>query len=376
MFDLDTIPRIVEQIRSIAHSDMGMLDAVVSDVEPLRATARAIKPRDSRYMSIVASDGGHNRLEFNPFQLQLIRVVDSYGKELFFDVVSNGTDLAQLAELHLGAGGSPTPLGRLMQDLGVHDLTALSPMLSPSPDSTSWFMVYREICEWATLYDLIRHREHATSTLFIHDGLLRSKVFSGDLFVRMYGLIKTHIEAVKRDSKRDLYLVGLAKRTQVQQQYELAMSLARVFSTGSPMFAPVPMDMQVRAYRWEEYVRSPEVDQQGESPKFNMGSMHFVRFGGSSGDPIWTVDLLESQKERAQEVFGCLLGDALNGFPIPFYPKSLQQADEHAQVAGFGFEILQDALIDAVAAAVEEDRRPIVDAQRLTSDILARRYSD
>ena len=53
--------------------------------------------------------------------------------------------------------------------------------------------------------------------------------------------------------------------------------------------------MQKHVYRWDEYIRNPDdVDEDREDPKYNIGAMHFVRFGPRSGDPIWTIDLLES----------------------------------------------------------------------------------
>ena len=55
-------------------------------------------------------------MAFNPFSLQIVRVVDSQGKELFLDVVSPGTDVGELSRKHLA---ERTALGGLMTDLGV-----------------------------------------------------------------------------------------------------------------------------------------------------------------------------------------------------------------------------------------------------------------
>lgn len=374
LLDADKLPGLRQRIDDAAASDKALLDEAREDVRALASECRTIQPRDANYISLVASDGGHNRFEFNPFKLQVVRVVDSYGKELFFDVAPSSVDLLEVSRTHLDGGQPRTALGRLMADLKVADLPSLAPVLKPRPESASWFQVYREVCEWATLYELICYKEHAASTLILRDGLLRSKVFKDELFVDMYKLIKDAIERIRREHRRDVFLVGLAKRTEVAQHYQLAMSIENVFSSGRSCFAPVPQKMQEKVYRWGEYIRPPEDNQGGEPPKFNMGAMYFVRFGTSRGDPVWTADLLASQTSRAQEIFGCLLADARNGFPVPFYPKCLQQADHFAQVTDFDRDVLEDAMFRAVCAQVGSDGQQAVEEFRLNVDAASRRY--
>lgn len=373
MFDPEELPDIRGRIQEQTRADATLLSEVLADVERIRPGVRAIQPRETTSVSLVASDGGNNKIEFNPFYIQLVRVVDSYGEALFLDVVSPTSDTTELGERHLADENSP--LGKLMRDLKVKSLSELSPMLPARPRSPSWTLWYREICEWATLYDLIRYQRFATDTLIVKDGFLRSKVFSGDLFVRMGRLMMETIERTARERRRDLFLVGIAKRSQVLQQYSLAMAIADVLPSGSPRFAPVPIELQEKAYAWDEYIRRPyEETTKGEPPKFNIGEMFFVRFGTRSGDPIWTVDVAADQRGRAQEIFGCLLADAIVGFPIPFYPMCLQQADHFAQVVDLDLDILQDTLVEAVREQVVPHRRVALDAQLLATDVIQRRY--
>jgi hypothetical protein len=372
MFQPDQLPEIRRLIGEQAARDKALLDQLLSEVAAI-GQVRIIKPRNATSVALMAADGGNNRVAFNPFYLQLIRVVDSHGKELFMDVVSPTTDIAELSRRrHLDDGCARSPLGRLMLDLGVRDLHELSPMMTSG--STGWVLTYRDLCEWATIYELICSRRFAQDTLLVHDGLLRCILFREDLFIKMYELIRQHIDRVYVEDRRRIWLVGLAKKTEVLDRYRLAISLSRIFERGSPCFVAVPGVMQERVYRWAEYTRTPDDTSTGEKPRFNMGAMHFVRFGTQSGDPVWTVDLLDCQKTDAQAVLGCLLADAVAGFPVPFYPYCLQQADDHSRVADLDLDIVENNLIDAIREQVGPDLAPIIDELRMATDVAARRY--
>jgi hypothetical protein len=317
------------------------------------------------------ADGGRRReqlVAFNPFSLQIIRVVDSAGKDLFLDVVSPGTDIEQLGRRHLA---ERTVLGALMADLGITQLRQLSPVMTGR--SPRWVEVYRDLCEWATLYDLGCNHSFAADTLIVRDGLLRTTVFAGGLLVRVGQLMQTAIERQARENRRQVWVAGLAKQTKVLDHYRLAMSLAGIFDRGAPCFAPVPRPLQERVYQHSAYLREPAIADTGGAD--NIGRMYFVRFGSRSGDPVWTADVLAWQAADAQAIFGHLQADAVAGFPVPFYPLSLQQADAHSRVADLDVDSIEDSLVAAVRDLVGPDKAPIVDALRLSTDVAARRYA-
>lgn len=373
MFDPDQLPELKRLVLEATQGDRGLLDDVLREVGLLRPIV-TIQPRNINSISLVASDGGNNRLVFNPFALQVVRVVDTFGQELFLDVISPSTDTVVLGQQHLDRD---TPLGKLMRDLGISRLADLSPMIPEKNRSRSWPLVYRDLCEWAVLYDLICYQTWGSDTLIIRDGLLRTKIFAGELFIRLYERFRHAIERIRKERRREVFLVGIAKHSRVIERYRLAMAIADVFPSGHPRYVAVPQGVQGKVYdTWPEYIRSPEDNAADmEAPKFNMGVMYLVRFGKMSADPVWTVDLLEFQKSKAQQIFGSLLSDAEQGFPIPCYPHCLQEADRHAQVVDLDLAILQNALEEAVRDQVPADRRHVFDAQVLTvSDPAAVRY--
>jgi hypothetical protein len=378
VFDPDQLPELKRLVREATQSDSGLLERVLSEIALLRPVT-AIQPRNINSISLVASDGGNNRLVFNPFALQVVRVVDTFGQELFLDVISPSTDTVALGQRHIDKA---TPLGKLMRALGITRLADLSPMIPEQNKSRSWPLVYRDMCEWAVLYDLV-HQQWGSDTLIIRDGLLRTKIFAGDgqrlkpLFIELYRLLREAIERTRRERHRDIFVVGIAKHSRVIERYRLAMAITDVLPSGHPYYVPVPQGLQRQVYEsWPEYVRSPEDDTADvELPKFNMGAMYLARFGKMSADPVWAVDLLEFQAPKAQQIFGSLLSDAEQGFPIACYPHCLQEADRHAQVVDLDLAILQRELEEAVRDQVAADRRAVFDAQVLSvSDPAAVRY--
>ncbi len=383
MFDGAILPTIRRAIAECTVDQRGLLDEIRAEVRALGPDVRAIQPRTTTSISLVASDGGNNKLVFDPFYVQLVRVVDSYGKQHLLDAVSPTMDTDKLSARQFNANETPrTSLGRLMADLGIKDLHSLSSMIpegrslrqNPASVSPGWVEVYRDVCEWAVLYERICYAAFATDTLVVRDGLLRSKKFSRDLFIQMIRKMQEAIDRIEKEDRRHVYLVGLAKHSKVLDRYALALALEGILPSGDARYVRVPRKLEERTFVWSEWARGMEDTSKGEAPKFVAGDMYFVRFGPGAVDPIWVVDILSSQSQKSQEVFGYLLADAKDGFPIPYYPRCLQKADEYAQVVGFDLDILQSEVMSAVEGIVGEKGRDSLDTFRLTPDLAGRRY--
>ena len=337
-------------IRKRIEEDSRVLNELRSDVRPLAQQQRRIRPRSATAVSLVATDGGNNQVRFDPFLIQLVRVVDSNRNELRREVISPTIPIDELDHRHLNAGGEPqSPLGRLMRALHVSGLEDLSPMIrrgdDGAPRSTSAVQVYRELTEWAVLYDLLK-REYGSDTLVVFDGNLRSKIFSGELFARFGSLLEAEISRHATRNRR-VFLVGVMKTSKVLDRYRLAMALERVLRTSYPAYVEIPRELEENVYLWSEYARGRDVaDDGGEAAKFVLGKMFFVKFGNRTQDPIWPVDIFEPQAGAADRIFSHLLADATDGFPVPLYPRCLQKAHEAAALVGFDMVVLQDAILD------------------------------
>lgn len=369
MLESENLDRINQRIAECLEADRHLLDELRTEARTLAPNVRRIQPRSTTAISFVATDGGNNSLAFDPFLVQVIRVVDSSRNEYCLDAITPNTDVAALSLEQSGTGGNATALGELMMALHVDDLSRLSHMIPKpgrdEPPSPSWVQVYRELVEWAILYKIVREKDFANDTIIVFDGLLRSKVFSKTYFIDTIKLIEDEIDKKRKRTKRSIYVVGLAKHSKVISRYRLAMYLEEIMHKDYPVAALVPRELEKRSYVWGEYSRGSKEQEAegGEANKFVGGALHLVKFGPKKNDPIWPVDILESQADEAEKILGYLLADATDGFPVPFYPRCLQKAHEYAALVDFDFDVIQGAIARGIRAIVNDPER--LDAFRL-----------
>jgi hypothetical protein len=381
----DEIASLDAAVREAVARDGHLLDALRLEARGLRNSVRVIQPRTATTVSLVASDGGNHSFPLDPFFVQVVRVVDSYGLPLCFDVVTPSTDIDALNARQFEPDGRPrTAIGRMILDLGVSHLADLSPAIprhlgseppSPRDIASGWVVTYRDLCEWATLYERICYQDFPTDTVLIRDGLLRAKYFSGTLFTDLGAKIEQRIAALK-EKRRRIFLVGIAKHSKILERYGLAFSIEGTFPDGSACYLEVTRAMEKSVYRWSEYARGrlDPVEEDAEAAKFVNGKMFLARFGKQGSDPIWPVDIFEPQASQAQEILGYLLQDAINGFPVPFYPRSLQLAHEWAEIAGFDANIIADAMRLAISDLDPRVRDAIEHRGLGIADVSVQRY--
>ncbi|WP_080419432.1 hypothetical protein [Burkholderia ubonensis] len=379
MIDPASQAQLKEAIANCIGTDQGVLDALREEIRPLKNSTRRILPRATTSISLVGTDGGNNQLQFDPFLIQLVRVVDSSNNEYCLEAVSPTTPVQKLSERQFTADGAPrSALGEMMAFLKVDSLSKLSPMIRPAnsnkPVSPSWVQVYRELVEWAILFSILK-KDFGTDTLIICDGLLRSKVFAKDLFQRLLQGMNDRIGAQWTKSRRRVYLAGIAKHSKVLSRYRLAMTLEGVLQTDYPAYVEVPRDVEEKAYVWSEFARGDDhANEGGEINKFVGGKMFLVKFGSHRRDPVWPIDIFVPQVVESQTILGSMLSDAINGFPVPHYPHCLQKAHENAALVDFDFDILQDFIYEGVRLSLGGDAGTLDAFQLQDADPAQRRY--
>ena len=379
MLDPETHGVLREAIFSQIGQDMGVLDDLREEIRVLDRGVRQIQPRSTTSLSLVGTDGGNNQIRFDPFLVQVVRVVDSSNNEYCVEAVTPTTSVTRLSASQFDGDRPRTSLGKMMDFLGVRELTELSHMIRRNddgqPTSPSWVQVYRELMEWAVLFHILRDKDFGSDTIIVFDGLLRSKVFSGELFARLSDGIRDQIERHRKEQRRNVYLVGVAKHSKVLDRYRLAMSLEGILQTSWPAYAEIPREIEERAYTWAEYARGNDAALEGgEANKFVAGKMFFVKFGSEPRDPIWPIDLFEPQAHLAQTVIGGLLADAIEGFPVLLYPMCLQKAHENAALVDFDFDLIQDLVFDGIRIELGSEAPAMEEFQLQDADPSRRRY--
>lgn len=385
MIDPESIDTLRTGLAESIAGDRKVLDELREDVRPLRDQTRRIQPRSTTAISLVGTDGGNNRIQFDPFMVQLIRVVDSSNNQYCLEAVTPTTDRRVVNARHFGQDGGPTtPLGRMMARIGVKSIWELSHMIPAPPDSKepvrpispSWVQVYRELMEWSILLDLVAEQRFGTDTVIVADGNLRSKVFAKELFIEYRRLLEKAIGDQWADRRRRIYLAGVSKHSKVYQRYRLAMAIEGILRTDYPAFVEVPRDLEKKTFVWAEYARGDEDAEKfgGETNKFVGGKMFFVKFGSRPHDPIWPIDIFLPQVSEAPTVLGYMLADAIDGFPVPFYPMCLQRAHENAALVDFDMTILQDQVLRSIRDILGDHRHRLDELALQPNDPSSARY--
>ena len=321
-------------------------------------------------VAFVAADGGDNRIRLNssmsagPAIAELVRIVDSNGRE-------------QALEAFCGTEGddvfdATSPAHRLCRVLGHEQVADVSPFLGNKNLSRSAQMSeYREIVEWAVLYDLLTNKAWGSDTLLVREGALRTRAFTRLSFKALDAKIREAYEQHKKDGI-NMYFAGVAKQTALLNRLHSALLLENVFDGEEPQFVHVPRDIAEKFYerRWLDTMETAERQEYN-----SLAEMYLVKFGDHPLDRVWPVDIAVWQASDAEKILGYLAEDARPGFPIPDFPSCIQRAHEHAKIGGIEMSYLTDLLLEEISGGMnEEDREKIVRAHCLREDVTALRY--
>jgi hypothetical protein len=349
-----------------------------NEIKPLRTYA-------VNAVSFVSADGGDNRLVFNPALVELVRVVDSRGNQCVLDAVPGTASLDQLKDrVTAGSPNVVTPLQRLCADLGK-DLAGLSYLLNglgQSGKSTGAMRCYRDIIEWAVLYDLATNPtiQWGGDTILVRDGLLRTKSFKREVFPLIDQKLR---DGVAAHAKRNvtLSIVGVAKQSAVLGRLAVALELEATFHKAFPCYVKVPDDIEQDCYNFDltsfNTYETTEPQDDGRRLYQAMGKMYLVKFGDRPFDPVWPVDIAEWQVGQAERILGQLTVDSQQGFPIPDYPMCIQRAHDFAKLSGLEVEVLQDLLVGGMCAGLKSDEAErLLRLKHLGRSLAAIRYKE
>ena len=90
--------------------DRAILDKLREEIRPLRNDVRRIQSRSTTAISLVATDGGNNSMQFDPFLMQVVRIVDSSNNEYCLEAITPTTSVTYLSTQQFKEDGLPRHL--------------------------------------------------------------------------------------------------------------------------------------------------------------------------------------------------------------------------------------------------------------------------
>ena len=347
----------------------------------LKNDVKLIRPYSVNAVSFVSSDGGDNRLYFNPATVELVRVVDSLGNQCALDAIASNSKASELnTRVETTSPLLVEPLRRLCQDLNTNvvGLSYLLKGLGEPGKSTGAVRIYRDIVEWAVLYDLMKYRVWGSDTIIVREGMLRTKSFKRKIFPQLDQLIRGAYQEHKKKNIT-VSMVGVAKQSAVLSRLSVALELEETLHKPYPCYVRVPEDIEAKCYNfdrtWLDTLETSEPDEDGTYLYQSIGKLFLVKFGNRPFDPVWPVDIAEWQLDEVDKIIGQLTKDAQPGFPIPDFPMCVQKAHDFAKVNGLEVDILQDILFEGITQNLTpEEKEKILRMKYLGQNLTNIRY--
>ncbi len=335
-----------DQKRLQAHIDKAT-EKELAELHLLREHARGLRltrigSRQHYAIAPVATDGGENRLSFEPINIEIIRVADSEGNKRIETVVPLTSEVEVYKSFFEEIPVLRSFLSRL--DIEYKDLSYLLPRdtsdgATPRESSISsreYLRQLREIMEWAVLLDISWNE---TKPLVLRDGLLRTRSLKPSTVEKMRQSF--HESYIERDS----LLVGVAKRSKVLSYVALALALEGPFRKKYACFCEVPDEVEKNAYNWAR------TWQKGDQV---FGKLHLAKLIDDPRGIILPIDIPEWLLERRKEVLEYLSETARRSWPVVGYPHPLVRAHEFAVIGGFETEIISSMLVKSLIGLHDE----------------------
>ena len=283
-------------------------------------------------ISYKAIDGGKMRIEFDPFEMDLIDIADSNGREILKFVTPKGT-----------IGGKLTPNDFLFLDeipqiqkfvtiLDVASVANISRILSESRTAM-------EIAEYACIFERIT-ADFVDPTLIMKDGLLRTKVIKVELISRL-------VEKLREN--KEMKLVGVSKTSRLLSMISSALFIEKIFPPDGVGYVEVPSKLELMAYKWSGH----GIINEEERLDYAFGKLYVAKLSSHS-NLLVTVEIpydLEHNtpiynRQEVNEIFGHLIKDAMYSYPNLGYPQTIMRAHEKAVQIGFTASIIKDKIMD------------------------------
>ncbi len=315
-------------------------------LEHLRTLVKKLEIKELGYrecysIAPVATDGGENRLIFEPLNLEILRVVDSEGRERIQKIIPVSTDPDVFSKMFEEIEVLKRFLKRL--DTNYENLSYFLPTKKEEDEYVNVRNVirnFRDILEWAVLLDIAWEPEK-TPILLLRDGLLRS------ISLKDSAMKSLAVSLKQAYQEKGTLLIGVAKRAKVLNYYSIALGLENKFNRSYPCYCELPKDLEEESYRHaSSWVR-----------RRSFGDLYFVKFSENREGLILPVEIPSWLRDKRKEILEYAAWTANLSFPVIGYPSPLIKAHENAVLTGIEMEYLASLLKTRILELYDESEQ-------------------
>ena len=311
------------------------------------------------YQSVTfkAFDGGMFNIDFDPFEFDIVMVADSNGNRKMWFAAPSGDmgNRAELARIIEPFEREPAIRG-FLDMLGGGTLQDVSEVLTRRD-------TLMEIGEFACMFDKVRSAPADERTIIMRDGLLRTKKIKSELI----GRLKQEL----LDAKDRVWMVGVAKSSQILFLLQAALMCERKFPAGRIGYIKIPFDVERRAYTWSGHglLKRDETKQLD----YAFGDLYVAKLSQHSnilvtleipsidGRPLYGMD-------DTMNMISYLAKDSRVSYPNIGYPQTLMRAHEFAVQHGFPVSVIRDSIIDKLRSMSDPALSDYINNYEMTNE--------
>jgi len=345
----------IENLDNVIASQLNKLDNLREKVRDLNFVP--VDPM-GEYETIAykAIDGGRMRIYFDPFEIELVDVFDSYGNLKIKFLIPSSIEETEKPDLSFLEENAI-----IKSFLKIFEKDHISEISEIFYNSDTLM----EISEWACIFEKILNNQ-GDPLLILRDGLLRTKKIKSELIEKLIDVIK--------QKKDRVWLVGVSKKSKVMSLLSTAMFMEHKFPKDQIGFIKIPPQLEVLAYNWSGRGR---INEGNDRLYFSFGNLYIAKLSKIS-NLLVTIEIPRDMKRdediysdrEIKKIIGHLAKDSKYSYPILGYPQTIMKAHEFAVNIGFPASVIRDKILDRIQDKLDDDGREFMrDAYLLKEEV-------
>jgi len=343
MLDLNYKAEDVQNLTEIVEKQKKKFEELRSQVRKLKFVP--IEPTGFYSpIAFTSFDGGMFNVNFDPFELDIVEVADSYGNSKLRFAAPRGDKFSKEELKIMIEGINKNPIiKKFLSILKRESLYDVSEIIG----SRGTLM---ELGEWACIFDKVLSSSTEEKTIILKDGLLRTKKIKSELIRPLRD------ELSKR--KNHVKLIGVSKTSKIVSLLAAALLCEKIFPEGNIGYVEVPLELENMAYKWsgKGKLRPEDV----KPLDYAFGTLYIAKLS-KHRNLFVTIEIprdLDGEKniyskEEILEAISYIAKDSMYSYPILGYPQTIMRAHEFAVRLGIPVSILRDEIMKDIMGGTD-----------------------